>query len=124
MPQDDPADRPAPAPEPPRATRKRRGKGLIILLFVACVLVLNALVGEKGLLAILQARRQYRELAASLEDVRQENARLREEARRLREDPAAIEEIARRELGFIKPGEKVFTVKDARRPYPRPKTGG
>ena len=33
---------------------------------------------------------------------------MRNEARRLREDPTAIEELARRELGLIKPGEKVF----------------
>ena len=36
----------------------------------------------------------------------------REEARRLREDPSAIEDLARRELGLIKPGEKLFIVKD------------
>jgi cell division protein FtsB len=34
-------------------------------------------------------------------------------ARRLREDPSAIESVARRDLGLIKPGEKVFIVKDA-----------
>ena len=37
---------------------------------------------------------------------------MREEARRLREDPSAIEELARQELGLIKPGEKLFIVKD------------
>ena len=41
-------------------------------------------------------------------------------ARRLREDPAAIEEIARRELGLIKPGERVFILKDV--PLPKPCT--
>ena len=41
-----------------------------------------------------------------------ENAKLRETARRLKDDPSAIEEIARRELGLIKPGERVFIVKD------------
>jgi cell division protein FtsB len=39
--------------------------------------------------------------------------RLREEARRLREEPSAIEEIARRELGLIKPGEKLFIIREA-----------
>ena len=38
--------------------------------------------------------------------------RLREEVQRLYE-PAAVEEIARRELGLIKPGEILFIVKDA-----------
>ena len=39
-----------------------------------------------------------------------------EEVRRLTEDPAAIEEIARRDLGLIRPGEKVFIVKDLKSP--------
>jgi cell division protein FtsB len=44
--------------------------------------------------------------------VRAENARLREEAQRLQEDASAIEDLARRELGLIKPGEKLFILKD------------
>ena len=48
----------------------------------------------------------------ALADVRTDNARLREEARRLQEDPSAIEDLARRELGLIKPGEKLFILKD------------
>ena len=83
-----------------------------LLLFVACLLVIDALVGDKGLLAIVQARKEYNQLAAEISRSRAENTRLREEARRLREDPAAIEEIARRELGLIKPGEILFIVKD------------
>jgi cell division protein FtsB len=74
--------------------------------------MIDALVGEKGLLAMLQAREQFRTLQESLADARNENARLRDQARRLREDPAAIEEIARRELGLIKPGEQLFIIRD------------
>ena len=51
-------------------------------------------------------------LPISLERAREENAELRDMARRLREDPAAIEEQARRELGLIKHGEVLFIVKD------------
>ncbi len=40
-----------------------------------------------------------------------DNARLREEARRLREDPSAVERIARRELGMARPGEVLVVVK-------------
>ena len=74
--------------------------------------MIDALVGDKGLLAMIQARQQYRTLERSLAEVRSENARLREEARRLREDPSAVEDLARRELGLIKPGEKLFIIKD------------
>jgi len=97
----------------PGAPRRRRRRAIqYALVFVGCVLVIDALVGEKGLLAMIEARQQYRQLEQALSAVRAENARLREEARRLREDPRAIEDIARRELGLIKPGEKLFIVKD------------
>ena len=84
------------------------------LVFVTAVLVIDAVFGEKGLLALLKARRDFAGVEASLAQARAENARLREDARRLREDPTAIEEIARRELGMIKPGEKLFIVREAK----------
>jgi cell division protein FtsB len=84
----------------------------ILLVFLASVILVDALVGDRGLLATIRARHDYEELAATIARERAENAQLRDEARRLREDPSAIEEIARRELGLIKPGEKVFIVKD------------
>ena len=84
----------------------------MLLLFVASVIAIDGLVGDRGLLAMMRARREYDTAAAAVAGQRAENARLREEARRLREDPAAIEEIARRELGLIRPGEKVFIIKD------------
>lgn len=83
---------------------------------VGCVLFIDALVGDKGLLAMLQARQQYRDLEQSLADVRAENAALREQAKRLREEPSAIEELAREMLGLIMPGEKLFIVKDVPTP--------
>ena len=83
------------------------------------VIVVDGLVGERGLLAMLRARREYGEAAAATDRLRATNARLREEARRLRDDPAAIEAIARRDLGLIKPGEKVFIIKDVPPPAPR-----
>jgi cell division protein FtsB len=109
-------DEPKPArrrrkPSPKRATRNRRIVHLL-LLFVASVIIVDGLVGERGLLAMFRARQEYDALSSSISRQRAENARLREQARRLREDPSAIEEIARRELGLIKPGERVFIVKD------------
>lgn len=94
--------------------RRRRRAVQYLLVFVGCVLVVDALVGDKGLLAMRKARQEYQALERSLLDAEAENVRLREEARRLREDPSAIEDIARRELGLIRPGEKLFIIKDVR----------
>ena len=92
----------------------------MLIVIVAAVLIVDGLVGDRGLLAMLRARKEYDGLAAIIAGKRNENARLREEARRLREDPSAIEEIARRELGLIKPGEKVFIIKDVPPPGGKP----
>jgi cell division protein FtsB len=103
--------------DPQRAGRTRR---LVrwLLLFVAAAIVIDAMVGDRGLIAMQRARQEYRELAAAISRQRAENAALREEIRRLNDDPATIEEIARRELGLIRPGEKVFIVRDL--PSPKP----
>jgi cell division protein FtsB len=98
----------------PRSNQPGRSRRLVqaLLLFVSLVIVVDGLVGDRGLLAMIRARREYDQAAAATARQRAENAHLREEARRLREDPAAIEEIARRDLGLIRPGEKVFIIKD------------
>jgi cell division protein FtsB len=82
------------------------------VFLVAAAAVADAIVGDRGLLAMLRARAEYEQLETAIARQRLENARLRDEARRLREDPKTIEEVARRELGLIRPGEKVFIVKD------------
>src|SRR5215216_4844369 len=90
------------------------GRRIVIGLFgfIVCVLAVDALVGDQGLIATIRARKQYNQLASDLARLRNENAALRTEARRILEDPATIEEIARRELGLMSPGEKLFIVKD------------
>jgi cell division protein FtsB len=96
-------------------SRKARNRRMLHLglLLVAIVIVLDALAGDRGLLAMLRVRSRYNALSATVARERAENARLADQARRLREDPTAIEEVARRELGLIRPGEKVFIIKDA-----------
>jgi len=90
----------------------------LLLLFVASVIVVDGLVGDRGLVAMLRARQENDAMTAAIARQRAENARLREVVRRLREDPSAIEEIARRELGLIRPGERMFIVKDVLPPKP------
>ena len=100
---------------PPLRTRQRAL--WFLLLCLACVIGLDALVGDRGVFALMRARQEHRELSTALANARVDNARLCEEARRLREEPAAIEELARRNLGLIKPGEFLVIVKDVRVPH-------
>ncbi len=104
--------RPAPLP---RASSSRVSRLIQIGLALAAVtLVVESLFGARGLSAMMQARREYAVLANDLDRIRGENQRLQAEARRLREDPTAIEEAARRDLGYMAPGEKVFILRDAK----------
>ena len=110
-----------PAPYVPFARvaqrRSRRRRRMRWALAVAGGLGLaSAFAGDRGLQAWLTAGRTHAALVATIEDVRRENAALREQVRRLRDDPREIESIARRELGLMRPGERVFVVKGAPRP--------
>jgi cell division protein FtsB len=96
----------------PRAAGRTRQIAKMILILFAIVIGVDALVGEQGFVAIRQARRQHDHLVAAIAHKQAENAALAEQVQRLQHDPGTIEELARKDLGFISPGEKVFIVKD------------
>ena len=84
-----------------------------VLLFFALALVIDAVAGERGWIANSRDRRQFEQAEQDLAAKRRQNDELRDLLDRLRRrDPATIEEIARRELRLIRPGEKVFILKD------------
>lgn len=87
-----------------------------LLLLAASVLLVNGLIGERGLLATVRARRSLAAAAVDLARLRQENQALRARARQLRHDPRTIEAVARGELGLARAQEVVVTVRDLRQP--------
>jgi cell division protein FtsB len=84
------------------------------MLFTACVLLVNGLFGERGLTETIRARKAYTESMRELDQLKRENASLRDMARRLRTDPATIEAIARGQFGLVREGEILVTIRDAR----------
>jgi cell division protein FtsB len=105
---------------PPRTAPRGTSRLLqYVVLFVGGAVAADALVGEKGLLATIRTRQEYRVLQESLAGARTENARLREQARQLREVPEVIEGYARRELGLIRRGEMLFIIRELPAPNPR-----
>ena len=82
------------------------------LIFVVCLLMANAVVGERGLAETLRARREYRAVETALSALKTENARLRNQVEYLQHDLHTIEALARGELGLIRPGEILFVLKD------------
>ncbi len=103
-------------PSSAASTPRRRRLLNTLLVFATVVLFVDALVGDKGLIERMRARRQFAEEAAALEAVRHDNAVMRDKIIRLKNDPKAIEAIAREEMGFIRPGELLFILREAQKP--------
>ena len=99
-------------PVPPR--RQPRRFWPHVMLFAACVLLVNGFFGERGLSDTIRARRAFATAARELDRLKRDNAALRERAHRLRNDPGAIEAVARGELGLVRPGEILVTIKDVK----------
>ena len=100
-------------PIPRRGERgeRRRARIDLVLTFVAVILLVNAIVGDRGLLETWRARREYGVLVGGISTLRDENRTMRDEARLLREDPSRIETLARRDLGLLRKGEILVVVR-------------
>ena len=61
-----------------------------------------------GLLHLRQLQVEHQELVEKNHILERENHHLYEEISRLQDDPAAIESLARQELGLVKEGELIF----------------
>jgi cell division protein FtsB len=73
------------------------------------VLIADALVGENGWFERQREQVRLEEMTGTLDRVRRENADLDVRVKRLdAADPAAIEDLARRKLEMLKPGEVLF----------------
>jgi cell division protein FtsB len=81
------------------------------LCFAGCVLAVNALIGERGLSETFRARHEFRRAVAELSRIQYENATLTNTIERLKHDARTIEGVARAELGLIRQGEILVTVK-------------
>jgi cell division protein FtsB len=101
-------------PTPRNQRREARQFWPHVMLFLACVLLVNGLFGERGLTESIRARRIYTVSVRELNDLKRDNARLREQVRRLRTDPGTIEGVAREQLGLIRQGEILVTIRDTK----------
>jgi cell division protein FtsB len=92
---------------------RMKGKGFFLLLVGLILLVWYfSLFGEKGLIKIIQLRRERDRITADVSRMEEENKRLQEEIKRLRDDSRYLESVARRDLGLIKENEILFIFED------------
>ena len=98
-------------PRDENAGLRRKAAGLASAIALVALLV-GSLFGDRGILHLMAQRERAAALARELEGLEAENARLAADIAALRSDPAAVERIAREELGLARPGETVFLIRD------------
>jgi cell division protein FtsB len=72
------------------------------------LLLAAAVFGENGILHLRRLRTEVHTLHRDVQALEAENDRLSRAIVELRTDPAAVERIAREELGLVRPGERVL----------------
>lgn len=99
---------------PPKLPPRRRQNPWLrrALVFFSCVVLFDGLFGDRGLAQTMKARQELRRSSENLASLKRKNAQLQDEVRRLREDPATLEAVARAELGLIRRGEILVILKD------------
>jgi cell division protein FtsB len=80
----------------------------IALLALSMVAVPVLLLQPEGLPRLRTLQHELDQVRSENADLRREVDRLRVEVRELRDDPAAVERIARGELGLVRKDEVVF----------------
>lgn len=121
---DEPPDEPArsaPNARPEPAAVRPASYFLVSLVFSVLLFALF-FVGDRG---FLQARRQRVELRAAQEEVARidaENRKLEAEVNALKNDPRALEKVAREKLQLVRPGDVVVVLPPGWERRVRPET--
>jgi len=87
----------------------------VVLLLASVTVTASALVGEHGIPHLIGLRAEREDIGRTAFALLEENARLRDELRRLKKDDLYLEQLARRQLGLVRPGEIVYRFRRSTR---------
>ena len=87
-----------------------RPAGTVFAVLLALAFAWSVVNGKHGLSTWYQQQSQEKQLKHEIQDLQQENARLRQHVDRLKKDPDTIEHEAREKLHYARPGEVIYTL--------------
>jgi len=117
-----------PSPMPVRALNfaQRAWRPAVSMMAVALALLLGWHVfnGKNGVSAWEQKRAEDRQLRKEIDDLNDENTRLRNRIQQLQTNPDAIGQVARDKLHYTKPNEVIVTMPPEKPPQSQPTGAG
>jgi len=88
--------------------KKTSRKVFLFLIVAVTVFSVFSIVGERGFYRLGKMMKRRGTLNAHVETLQDKNTQLVYEIERLKSDPVTLEELARTELGMVRPGEIVY----------------
>jgi cell division protein FtsB len=121
-------DETVPAGLPERALnwmqRAWRPAASVVAVSLAFLLVWQGVNGKNGVRAWFEKRAEDRQLRKEIDDLNQENARLRDRVERLKSNPDAINQVAREQMHYAKPNEVIVQLPPEKNSQNQPATSG
>ena len=74
------------------------------------LLLLQDVFGTHGVIAMRRSQQEAAQAKKEINQIDEENHQLQQRVQSLKSDPAAIERIAREEMGLARPGEHIFKI--------------
>src|SRR5271170_1733898 len=74
------------------------------------LLLMQDVFGAHGLIAMRRSMREAAQVQREIDLMNEENRQLEQRVKSLKSDPAAVERIAREEMGLARPGEYIFKI--------------
>jgi cell division protein FtsB len=117
-----------PVPMPRRALnfarRAWRPAASVVAVALALLLGWHVFSGKNGISVWEQKRVEDRELRKEIDDLNQENARLRNRIEQLQSNPDAIGQVAHDKLHYAKPNEVIVTLPAQQQTQAQPASTG
>lgn len=92
--------------------RMRRRIATAAAVLLAVLLGYHVIFGQNGVTAYQQKRLEDKDLQKQIQQLQEENARMKDHVDHLQNDPDAIEHEARARLHYTRPGEVIYTLND------------
>jgi cell division protein FtsB len=94
------------------AYRMRRRIATAAAVVLAVFLGYHVIFGQNGVTAYQQKRLDDKDLQKQIQQLQDENARMKDHVDHLQNDPDAIEHEARARLHYTRPGEVIYTLNE------------